>query len=79
MKLHLMNTVLSPRLPRQCHGMLRDDRTVGLWCDRLIQGGAFYVQCHILAVAPHSDQLLLCSVVAKEEGHNCPSCKDLSG
>ena len=38
-KSHLMNIVLSPRLPRQCHGMLRDDRTVGLWCDRLIRVG----------------------------------------
>ena len=34
-----MNIVPSPRLARQCHGMLRDDRTVGLWCDRLIRVG----------------------------------------
>ena len=46
--LHLMNIVLSPRLARQCQGMLRDDQTVGLWCDRLIPCPALYtVQCHL--------------------------------
>ena len=50
-KWHLMNIVLSPRSPRQCHGMLRDDQTVGLWCDRLIR-----VAPCTLHTLPHSDQ-----------------------
>ena len=74
MLLYLMNIFLSPRLPRQCHGMLRDDRTVGLWCDRLIPRAALYTSPHL---ALHSATYTVASVA--EEGHNCSSCKDLSG
>ena len=57
MLLYLMNIFLSPRLPRQCHGMLRDDRTVGLWCDRLIPRAALYTSPHLaMYSATYSDQ-----------------------